>query len=130
MAQSGTGIAAVRTTRKGATIHKTNERPGTRAQARHVRVSAYKAREVLDLIRGKHVDEAADILRFTEREVATVIGKVLTSAVANATNNDGATAHAADPAANVAIPPVSTARRPNRSPARPAGTTRAVVATR
>ena len=42
---------------------KTNERPGTRAQVRHVRVSAYKAREVLDLIRGLHVDEADDILR-------------------------------------------------------------------
>ena len=34
---------------------KTNERPGTRAQVRYVRMSAYKAREVLDLIRGKEV---------------------------------------------------------------------------
>ncbi|MBI2708762.1 MAG: 50S ribosomal protein L22 [Actinobacteria bacterium] len=67
---------------------KTNERPGTRAQARYVRVSAYKAREVLDLIRGRHVDEARDILRFVERDVATVILKVLESAVANARNND------------------------------------------
>ena len=34
---------------------KTNERPGTRAELKYLRVSAYKAREVLDLIRGKHV---------------------------------------------------------------------------
>ena len=89
MAQSGTKIAAVRETRKGATIHKTNERPGTRAQARYVRVSAYKAREVLDLIRGKHIAEADEILQFTERGISDIIRKALASAVANATNNDG-----------------------------------------
>lgn len=89
MAKSGTQIAAVRTTRKGATIHKTNERPGTRAQVRYVRVSASKAREVLDLIRGKHVQDAAEILEFVERDVARVISKALDSAVANAANNDG-----------------------------------------
>ena len=89
MATSGKQIAAVRTTRKGATIHKTNERPGTRAQVRYVRVSAYKAREVLDLIRGKHVADADEILEFVERDIAIVIRKALASAVANATNNDG-----------------------------------------
>jgi large subunit ribosomal protein L22 len=68
---------------------KTNERPGTRAQARYVRTSAYKAREVLDLIRGKSYAEASQILKFTERGIAEVIGKVLDSAVANAENNDG-----------------------------------------
>ncbi len=67
---------------------KTNERPGTRAQVRYSRVSAYKAREVLNLIRGKHVVEADQILAFVERDVALVIRKCLTSAVANATNND------------------------------------------
>jgi large subunit ribosomal protein L22 len=67
---------------------KTNERPGTRAQVRYSRVSAYKAREVLNLIRGKHVVEADQILQFVERDVALVIRKCLTSAVANATNND------------------------------------------
>ena len=41
---------------------KTNERPGVRAQHRHARFSAYKAREVLDLIRGKSVGEARTIL--------------------------------------------------------------------
>ena len=44
MAVSGKQIAGVRETRKGATIYKTNERPGTRAQVRYVRVSTYKAR--------------------------------------------------------------------------------------
>ncbi len=67
---------------------KTNERPGTRAQARHVRVSAYKAREVLDLIRGKEVQAALEILQFVERDVAQVIRKVVLSAMANAEHND------------------------------------------
>jgi large subunit ribosomal protein L22 len=67
---------------------KTNERPGTRAQVRYVRTSAYKAREVLDLIRGLPVSEAADMLRMTERGVATPIAKLLASAVANAEHND------------------------------------------
>ena len=68
---------------------KTNERPGTRASVRHLHVSAYKAREVLDLIRGKHVSDADEILQFVERDVAIAIRKVLASAVANAQNNDG-----------------------------------------
>ena len=67
---------------------KTNERPGTRAQVRYLRVSAYKAREVLDLIRGLHVDDADGVLEFTDRAVATEIRKVLASAVANAEHND------------------------------------------
>jgi large subunit ribosomal protein L22 len=67
---------------------KTNERPGTRAQVRYVRFSAYKAREVLDLIRNEPVDKALEILQFTERDPAIVIGKCLASAVANAEHND------------------------------------------
>jgi large subunit ribosomal protein L22 len=67
---------------------RTNERPGTRAQVRHVRMSAYKAREVLDLIRGLPVGEAADVLQFTERAASVVIAKTLASAVANAQHND------------------------------------------
>jgi large subunit ribosomal protein L22 len=67
---------------------KTNERPGTRAQLRYLRVSAYKAREVLDLIRGLHVDDADAVLEFTDRAVAKEIRKVLASAVANAEHND------------------------------------------
>jgi large subunit ribosomal protein L22 len=67
---------------------KTNERPGTRAQVRYSRMSATKAREVLDLVRGKHVAEADAILRFSERDSAIVIRKCLASAVANARAND------------------------------------------
>ena len=67
---------------------KTNERPGTRAQVRYLRVSAYKAREVLDLIRGLHVDDADGVLEFTDRAVATEIRTVLAAAVANAEHND------------------------------------------
>ena len=68
---------------------KTNERPGTRARASYVRSSAYKAREVLDLIRGKSCADALDILAFSERDVAQPINKVLDSALANAEHNDG-----------------------------------------
>ena len=67
---------------------KTNEIPGTRAVLRHSRQSAYKVREVLDLIRGKDVALAAEILRFSERDSAREVGKLLASAVANAENND------------------------------------------
>src|SRR4051794_24449870 len=70
------------------TTGKTNERPGTRAVAMHVRMSAYKARVVLDLIRNKDVATAEEVLRFSEREAADVIRKVLRSAVANAAHND------------------------------------------
>ncbi len=68
---------------------KTNERPGTRAVLRQCRTSAYKIRPVLDLIRGRSVVEAREILRFSERDAAHVVGKLLASAVANAENNDG-----------------------------------------
>src|SRR5687768_3015476 len=69
--------------------HEPGERPGTRAQVKYVRMSAYKARVVLDLIRGLDVTEAESTLRFTEREAARVVRKCLLSAVANAQNNDG-----------------------------------------
>ena len=68
---------------------KTNERPGTRARASFVRSSAYKAREVLDLIRGKSCADAQNILAFSERDAAQPIAKVLDSAIANAEHNDG-----------------------------------------
>ena len=67
---------------------KTNEREGTRAVLRHAHISPYKVREVLDLVRGRPVHEAVDILRFSERDAAFTVGKVLMSAVANAENND------------------------------------------
>jgi large subunit ribosomal protein L22 len=67
---------------------KTNERPGTKAVHRYCGMSASKARQVLDLIRGEDVQRAAEILNGTEREAADIVGKVLTSAVANAAHND------------------------------------------
>jgi large subunit ribosomal protein L22 len=64
------------------------ETPGVRAQVRYIRTSAYKAREVLDLIRGERVARALEILEFSERDVARVILKCLESAIANAENNN------------------------------------------
>jgi large subunit ribosomal protein L22 len=59
----------------------------TSARARFVRVSARKARLVLDQIRGKSVGEALATLQFTPRAAARLIEKVLRSAVANAEHN-------------------------------------------
>ena len=59
----------------------------TTARARFVRVSARKARLVLDQIRGKAVGEALATLEFTPRAAARLIEKVLRSAVANAEHN-------------------------------------------
>lgn len=70
------------------TATKTNERPGTRAVLSSYRASAYKFREVLNLIRGRDVKTAREILSGVDRDVAGVIGKLLDSAIANAVNND------------------------------------------
>jgi large subunit ribosomal protein L22 len=59
----------------------------TMARARFVRVSARKARIVLDQIRGKSVGEALATLEYTPRAAARLIEKVLRSAVANAEHN-------------------------------------------
>jgi large subunit ribosomal protein L22 len=67
---------------------RTNETDGTRAILRNTRTSAFKIREVLELIRGVPVGEARDILRFCERDAADLVLKLLASAVANAENND------------------------------------------
>ena len=67
----------------------TDDRMKVRAQAKWVRISARKARIVLDHIRGRTVPEARTILAFTPRAAATDIEKVLRSAVANAEANHG-----------------------------------------
>ncbi len=59
-----------------------------RAQARYVRVSPRKARIVIDQIRGKSVEQAREILRFTNRGIAETVEKTLNSAVANAEHNN------------------------------------------
>ena len=61
-----------------------------RATARYVRTSAQKAKLVMDLIRGRMVDDALAILRFTRKSVARDISKVLRSAVANLQQREGA----------------------------------------
>jgi large subunit ribosomal protein L22 len=53
-------------------------------------LSAQKARLVADQIRGKHVEEALDLLTFSNKKGAAVIKKVLESAIANAEQNEGA----------------------------------------
>jgi|SRR3954470_24455185 large subunit ribosomal protein L22 len=60
-----------------------------RAVAKYVRVTPRKADQVLQLIRGKRVDQVTEILDFTPKHVAKVIGKVLKSAVANAVAMEG-----------------------------------------
>ena len=59
-----------------------------KATAKTVRVPARKARLVLDIIRGKDVNEAMGILKYTPNNAATVVGKVLKSATANAVHNN------------------------------------------
>jgi large subunit ribosomal protein L22 len=66
-----------------------DDRQRVRAQAKWVRMSARKARVVLDHIRGRTVPEARTILAFTPRAAATEIENVLRSAVANAEANAG-----------------------------------------
>ncbi|GAA0123735.1 MAG: 50S ribosomal protein L22 [Clostridium argentinense] len=58
-----------------------------KAIARYVRMSPMKVGIVLDLIRGKDVNEAFAILQYTPKDAAEVVNKVLKSAVANAENN-------------------------------------------
>jgi large subunit ribosomal protein L22 len=62
----------------------------TNAILRDVRLSAQKGRLVADLVRGKPVDQALNILAFCPKKGATIIKKVLESAIANAEHNDGA----------------------------------------
>jgi large subunit ribosomal protein L22 len=65
------------------------EYPSATAKARFVRVSATKARRVIDLVRGKPVSEALDILRWAPQQASEPVAKVIASAAANAQNNDG-----------------------------------------
>lgn len=62
----------------------------TQAVLKFARLSPQKGRLVADLIRGKKVDEALNILKFSNQRAAGLIKKVLESAIANAENNNGA----------------------------------------
>ncbi len=62
----------------------------TTSIVRGVRLSAQKGRLVADLVRGKKVGDALNILAFTQKKAALIIRKALESAIANAEHNDGA----------------------------------------
>ena len=77
---------ATNTREKGvARAENRDKRP--HATAKYIRISSRKAGIVLDLIRGKQVDQALAILQFTPKAASPVIYKVLSSAIANAVNN-------------------------------------------
>ncbi len=63
------------------------------ARARYLSGSARKMRQVVDLIRGKNVEDALNILRFTHKRAAMTLEKVVRSAVANAQNIHGDKIH-------------------------------------
>jgi large subunit ribosomal protein L22 len=65
------------------------EYPSAVAIARFVRVSPTKARRVIDLVRGKSVADALDILRWAPQAASEPVAKVIASAAANAQNNNG-----------------------------------------
>src|SRR5919205_2509403 len=67
----------------------TTEYPSAVAKARFVRVSPRKARRVIDLVRGKSVEDALDILRWAPQAASEPVAKVIASAAANAQNNNG-----------------------------------------
>ena len=60
-----------------------------RAKANHIPISAQKARLVVDLVRGKDVIEALDILAYTPNKAALPLSDLIRSAIANAENNFG-----------------------------------------
>ncbi|OBK24547.1 50S ribosomal protein L22 [Mycobacterium asiaticum] len=67
----------------------TTEYPSATAKARFVRVSPRKARRVIDLVRGRSVTDALDILRWAPQAASEPVAKVIASAAANAQNNNG-----------------------------------------
>lgn len=70
-----------------AAARKANRDKRPRAVARYIRISSRKVKIVIDLIRGKQVDEALAILMYTPKSAAPVVEKLLNSAIANAENN-------------------------------------------
>jgi large subunit ribosomal protein L22 len=62
--------------------------PGARAVARHVRISATKARRVVNLVRGLPAKQALTVLQFAPQAASEPVYKVIASAIANAENNE------------------------------------------
>ena len=73
--------------REKAAARKQNADKRPQAPAKYNRNSSRKMKIVIDLIRGKNVDEALAILQYTPKAAAPVVAKVLNSAIANAVNN-------------------------------------------
>lgn len=66
---------------------KQNKDPRPTAHARYIRISPTKVRVVIDTVRGKSVDEALAMLRYTPKAAAEAVYKVIASAAANAEHN-------------------------------------------
>ena len=75
--------------REKSAARKANADKRPHAIARYVRISSRKVKVVIDLIRGKSVNEAKGILMYTPKAAAPVVLKLLNSAIANAENNLG-----------------------------------------
>ena len=73
--------------REKSAARKQNADKRPQAHAKYIRISSRKVKIVIDLIRGKNVDEALAILQYTPKAAAPVVAKVLNSAIANAVNN-------------------------------------------
>ena len=73
--------------REKAAARKENADKRPRATAKYIRISPRKVQGVIDLIRGKKVDEALAILAYTPKSASPVVEKLLDSAIANAENN-------------------------------------------
>ena len=63
--------------------------PSASATLKYARISSRKVKIVADLIRGKNVDEALAIVKFTPKAASEIVEKLLKSAIANAENNHG-----------------------------------------
>ena len=63
--------------------------PKAEATLKYARISSRKVKIVADLIRGKDVDEALAIVKFTPKAASEIVEKLLKSAIANAENNHG-----------------------------------------
>ena len=74
-------------TKEKAIARKENRDRRPQAHVKHVRISSRKVKIVIDLIRGKNVDEALAILMYTPKAASPVLSKLVNSAIANAVNN-------------------------------------------
>ena len=75
-------------TQKKAQAHMAARDTRPAAHAKYVRISSRKVKIVIDHIRGKNVDDALAILQYTPKAAAPVVHKLLSSAIANAVNNN------------------------------------------